>query len=196
MNIEDYLSDIPEYIKIAMYKAIERNGEEYIKAVYSAHKGHLKAAKKAHKLIDKESEEILKKNPVSCKKGCSYCCHVHIYISQDEAQLIINHCNHNSIDINIERLRKQQNIGIEDWIKQPIEKAQCVFLKDNECQIYNIRPMTCRKFFVASDPKFCDITTINRIAILNNIKVELFVASIFDVREHGSMPDMLIKYLK
>ena len=44
---------------------------------------------------------------ISCKKGCSFCCHSHADISTDESELIKLVASANKIDIDCELLKRQ-----------------------------------------------------------------------------------------
>lgn len=108
--------------------------------------------------LDSEVEEsIISKYPeITCKKGCAYCCHQKIGISQAEAYLIINFVSFWNIKINWDLLMSQK--GHEDWSKIPFKSSKCIFLgEDNLCKIYEVRPGACRWYFSLQDPKLCDI---------------------------------------
>jgi Fe-S-cluster containining protein len=79
-----------------------------------------------------------------CKTGCSHCCHVDVEIIYAEAAYIqeMTGIKHNEI------YKKQKN----DFHKT---KTPCPFLKDNNCSIYEFRPIACRAFFTIDSVEFC-----------------------------------------
>lgn len=78
---------------------------------------------------------------MSCKKGCSHCCHIDVQITTLEAELI------------------QMRQGIP---AQPApqfthgHRDPCPFLaSDGSCGIYESRPLICRMYQVVGDPENC-----------------------------------------
>lgn len=72
----------------------------------------------------------------SCKLGCSHCCDLTVAATNDEMKLI-------------EQYVKENNLKVNQTPKK------CLYLKDNSCQIYDIRPGACRKYFSVDDPIKC-----------------------------------------
>lgn len=113
-------------------------------------------ARKLHQVIDKiiEEDKLDLPKEVSCKKGCSICCHLNVVVTNDEADLLFEKYD-KSQD---EKLKRQA--AVTDDLKYPsilgYSDAACVFLKDNECSVYEDRPMACRSYRVISDPDECD----------------------------------------
>lgn len=92
---------------------------------------------------------------ISCRKGCAHCCKQKVDISSVEAQLIVDFCKEENIQINVDYLRKQAQLDETNWIGN--ESAACSFLgKDNACTVYEVRPMACRKYLVMTEPDLCD----------------------------------------
>lgn len=90
---------------------------------------------------------------VSCKKGCNFCCHINVDISETEAQLIL-----------IEEVLSSDQVGIfkeqKDYTMQEHSEkySPCGFLSElGECSIYSVRPLSCRKYFVVNEPNLCDV---------------------------------------
>ena len=190
----NYLSSLPPQVKIEIKGMLDKYSTDYLKMLTPSNRSQVKAAKTIHKLVDSAVETFLKDNRATCKKGCSYCCHVFIYATIDEARLITNHCAHNNIEVDRKVLEKQSKYTKDNWTGQ--ELTACAFLKGGTCSIYGIRPIACRKFYVASDPKLCDINTgENRIAILNNMPLEILVGGVYQAREPDSLPRQLLKLL-
>jgi len=102
-----------------------------------------------------EHEEY--KKHVSCKKGCSFCCHSEIYCTSFEAKDIKKFVRKNKIKYDKELLKKQRK-GYDNlkWAEK-----KCVFLSNKgECNIYEVRPMVCRTHNAISDPEICDRSVI------------------------------------
>ncbi len=70
-----------------------------------------------------------------CARGCGHCCHVHVPITDFEAQYIGNHIGTNPVTL-------KQNIYHDRM--EFSGKTPCPFLNNGECSIYESRPLTCR----------------------------------------------------
>ena len=117
----------------------------------------------AYEFIDvKLAEQIESSKNIkpTCKKGCTYCCHLNVGIGSNEAKILSKHLDENQIT----HLKKQRLVlaglgkneyesfpHVTDW-----ETSACVFLKNSECSVYADRPMACRMYYVATEPKLCD----------------------------------------
>ena len=93
-------------------------------------------------IFQKELDRIVKhelgQHTPSCKPGCSYCCTITVATTKDEKELI---------DLFV----KQKNLTLNQTPKK------CLYLKDNLCQIYEVRPGACRKYFSIGDPETCNL---------------------------------------
>lgn len=117
---------------------------------------------------------------ISCRKGCSYCCHYIVAVLSAEAFLIRDEImalpsdERNGILQNflnaIERIRsikipaydtkavdgdsmKKCIENIADWHKKV--DMPCAFLADNACSMYEQRPLICRECLTISAPATC-----------------------------------------
>ncbi|MBL4576548.1 MAG: YkgJ family cysteine cluster protein [Opitutaceae bacterium] len=132
---------------------------EYKRAKKEA--GGISAAVNFHKLIDLEVGENMDSEMgrrVQCKKGCAFCCNIHVDATDDEADLLSAYMKHENIEIDKEKLQRQSNYDRENWHSQPFEDWSCVFVDDNtkSCKVYEHRPASCRKLLVLSAPQLCD----------------------------------------
>jgi len=94
--------------------------------------------------------------PVSCRKGCSSCCHQPIRLVDEELDLIIEYVKVNDIKINLKKLEQQNRFQPNDYFEYPDKESACVFLGvDGACRIYPVRPSTCRNYHVTSPPENC-----------------------------------------
>jgi len=72
---------------------------------------------------------------LQCQKGCSQCCYVDLSVFEIEARAIINW---------FEQLTPTQRLA---WLKKtqtPLKDGACAFLRDEQCIIYEARPLICR----------------------------------------------------
>lgn len=81
-----------------------------------------------------------------CKSGCSYCCHTRVEALPVEVFRIAQHLSQLAgaqLDELKNRLKKQVSAadGSLAWKDRPA----CVFLVEDRCSIYEIRPGVCRK---------------------------------------------------
>ncbi len=74
---------------------------------------------------------------VACSKGCSYCCHSEIGLSQVEADYIASKIGVPAKRLMMDLTRK----GRAPWVDPD---RPCPFLHESSCLIYAYRPMTCR----------------------------------------------------
>ena len=104
------------------------------------------------KIADAVGAEVAKVAP--CKRGCSHCCHQATSIYRSEAKAIGE-----KIGVAPASPEPQQfGAAALAAIRQKHRGVPCVFLKDGECSIYEVRPMACRTHFsLADDAKPCDI---------------------------------------
>jgi hypothetical protein len=73
---------------------------------------------------------------VACKKGCSYCCHMPVVVSQVEAEYIAKQTG-----IKAATIQPKNPEDIVEWVDRD---KPCPFLRNDMCSIYAFRPMNCR----------------------------------------------------
>ena len=126
-----------------------------------------------HKIIDETIEyqiEIDKQDgyrPYHCHKGCSNCCYQSVACTGEEAELIYRYCEDNRIEIDFEKLQRQQKFMETDsnnnfyektaWNVQPEEDQACAFLnkEDRSCAIWEVRPFVCRVHLAEKTNEYC-----------------------------------------
>jgi Fe-S-cluster containining protein len=116
---------------------------------------------------------------VSCKKGCSACCHMEVEVTNYEAE-ILKEVVVAGYKINRERLQAQSKRGLQDkaW-REGMRNSNnpCVFLDDEgSCGIYENRPVMCRRHSVTSPAKNCE-TLDATIVIRYFPKVDLWISA-------------------
>jgi len=95
---------------------------------------------------------------VQCRKGCAACCHVHVDVFPQEAQLLLMLAHDDGIEIDYARLARQATKNADTWRELSIEDQRCVFLgEDRACRVYEHRPGNCRKYLVVTEPDLCDM---------------------------------------
>ena len=90
---------------------------------------------------------------VACKRGCSACCHIEVDVTAGEANLALQAAADAGHDVDRDRVELQATTA---WDDLPIEDRACVFLRGNECAIYQYRPLACRLHMVVDTADFCD----------------------------------------
>lgn len=91
---------------------------------------------------------------VSCRKGCSFCCNINVDLTEGEFDVIVDTINEQKLQIDWPLVSHQLSMNIKE--RGLTKKSACVFLKNNECSIYNTRPNICRMYHVISEPALCD----------------------------------------
>lgn len=121
------------------------------------------------------------KKEIKCKTGCTACCFIEVDISTNEATVIIDYCKENNIEVNKAYLTEQAAVGRNTYSSL----SRCVFLKDNLCSIYPVRPVACRKHWVKTDPALCDFSEniTNQVGSYFNINTEILASAMLNVNE-------------
>ena len=121
------------------------------------------------------------KKEIQCKAGCTACCFIDVDISADEATVIIDYCRENDIEVDKAYLTEQAAIGRRSYSAL----SRCVFLKDNFCSIYPVRPIACRKHWVKTDPALCDFSKniINQVGGFFNLNTEILASAMLNVND-------------
>ncbi|MFZ1304421.1 MAG: YkgJ family cysteine cluster protein [Ferruginibacter sp.] len=153
------------------------------------------ATKEVYKAIDGffNAAPADNKKEIQCRAGCTACCFIEIDVSVDEAATIINYCKENGIEIDREYLTQQAAAGRKSYSGL----SQCVFLKENLCSIYPVRPIACRKHWVKTDPALCDFSEniINPVGGYFDVNTEILASALLHVDETGALEKMLLREL-
>lgn len=163
-----------------------------------ATEGIITAVLTAYKSIDTIHEEAFKDSAESiscfdCKTA--YCCHQNVDICEAEATVIAQYCKENKIKISRKHLQQQLNYNNDNIAFAKC--SACVFLKDNRCGIYPVRPAGCRIHHVTTPLEFCDTKLYKRVKIgfVNNSGAVLIKAVLFEEGgKRNRMPRLLLKY--
>lgn len=86
------------------------------------------------------------KTQMECKKGCSKCCQTDISVFDIEAERIREWFS---------QLESAEVERLKDLWKTPHQEGYCVFLYQDQCTVYEARPLICRTqglpLYVASE---------------------------------------------
>jgi len=128
-------------IKRSFWKKLEREVNKTIEYLETSSDDQTNKLIKSIKLIPKINKPL---SPLfSCKKGCSTCCeYSEIGISIIEAEYINKNIKHSFSFQRYPSISKEHN-------------NPCPFLINNQCSIYDFRPLVCRTYHVFTDPINC-----------------------------------------
>lgn len=130
--------------------------------------------------------------PVSCRMGCSHCCKINVDISMVEAMLLLPH-----LPVGVEDKLKIQ-AEATDYPALPVEDRTCVFLENDICTVYDVRPLACRTYLVITNPKFCDLNNgeSNDVQALKRFDTEAMSAAIYALYGAKNMAKQLLELIK
>jgi Fe-S-cluster containining protein len=151
-----------------------------------------------HQLIDLALEEA-KSLPITCRSGCSGCCHFAVEITRDEAELLVELLA-TGVEIDLDKLERQANRepSSPEWQVHWSEESRCVFLgADSRCRIYEHRPAACRKLLVTTPAELCTSASAE-IQPINALAAEIIVSAAMSLEDHtqGTLPSMLARCIR
>lgn len=133
--------------------------------------------------------------PISCKAGCSACCHQKVDLGTFEASLIEAYLKEHRTAVDAQRLRTQTEAlkgGPGSFEKLPFEDRRCVFLSAGQtCSIYSVRPLMCRRHFVKSDPALCRSEEFFRLEMDVNPDTDAYLSAYVTRNATQSLPEFL-----
>jgi len=125
-----------------------RDGQTRAKVLELASQAHRFAGQIISR-VEQELGELLQ--PVACKAGCSFCCYHQILITPPEAFQIGDYLQRKFTDHDQQALavKAQKNIQVVDGkdleaIVHARPQLPCIFLQNNRCSLYEVRPLGCR----------------------------------------------------
>ncbi len=135
-------------------------------------------ARALHALVEEEIDSE-KDIQISCRKGCSACCHMEVEVTSHEARILGKLVKDGHV-IDRERLKRQSQRELQDpqW-KQGSRNPDnpCVFLNgEGSCSIYDHRPVMCRRHSVTTPAKNCETLDAN-ITVRYFPKVDLYISA-------------------
>lgn len=135
------------------------------------------------------------REPITCKSGCSACCHMYVSISEDEAALIRRELRREGREIPLAALKRQAAESLEVFYQRPFKQRVCPFLGEHgACSIYDYRPSACRTLIVVSPAENC--ITANNTAPVMVLQVELLTSAALSAGDgQGNLSSKLLKIL-
>lgn len=175
--------------------------QHYLQEYHKAKEGHLDSSVAANfqwtiqDHIDQGLKEDSVGKTVKCGKGCSFCCYLLVDVNKHEASLIKEWSEYNGVNIDWKKAERLSGETQESWKNLPVAEKRCQFLtKGGECSIYDVRPASCRKHMVITEPELCDTTKPgNMIGKYNNVVAEIIASAMFNATQSGSISKMLME---
>lgn len=163
-----------------------------------------------HRLIDDTMADDKARDPatyerVQCKKGCDFCCYVHVGVSDDEADLLARVIADGEVEVDMAKLEEQAKWPSDKWAKEDPRKRGCVFLdsETRSCKVYAYRPAACRTYLVVTDPELCRIEIggpPKNVSSVCSPSVEILASAACNIvvkdETHQSLPAKTLKRLK
>ena len=197
-TLKGYLQQHPELFE-QVKSAIEHYVREYRRAAQLAGDDKKSLAHSFHIAMDKLIKESVDAvgSELSCKKGCAHCCYVNVDISEDEAALILYAIKEKGIQLDIQKLEHQARA--ERWNQIAYKDRRCPLLgADNQCMIYEHRPMSCRKYYVRTPPEMCNSQKYpaGDVGVLSINLAEAMASAIFSLIDSDRLSRMILKKMK
>jgi Fe-S-cluster containining protein len=142
---------------------------EFKKSLMDVPPGEIRGVFLQNTLDDLMNEEDIKAKEygedlkITCKKGCSHCCHKLVYVTPDEGMLLARklltlengELSQKTLD-NLEfQASYEPHQQLDYWMLDE-KKSKCVFLAaDQSCRVYSNRPANCRILRVKSPAYNC-----------------------------------------
>ena len=177
--IQDYIDQFKEVLK-------HNDGAETIHQAYKMLNDYFR------KDFDKQIKE-----KITCKKGCSFCCHINVDCTQMEVDLILQYIRAYNIPVDAKVLELHAKSTMKE--RPLLEKSACVFLSaEGNCNIYDVRPLACRKYFIVSDPTLCNYKTnpLDNVKIYPDLQMELVTSALVNIQQPENMASLLQKKIK
>lgn len=160
-------------------------------------------AQRAHEEVDhqlsKDLSDPLAVSLVTCRRGCSACCHTQVSCTIEEASLLAKKVQEKGLEINMTYLEKQAMTPAERWYGLTYDERKCVFVNSaGECSLYEDRPSVCRSNYVISNPIQCDTSDgVERpLRMLKTERADMAIVGQFRAsKKTGTLPSLLYEVL-
>ena len=151
-----------------------------------------------HLLMDRELKATAP-FALSCRKGCTGCCHYEVEITQNEAVLLKDAVVGGlSIDDDRLHLQAERERQSPEWRRFGHRDNRCVFLaEDGACRVYHDRPSICRKHVVTTPVAACS-TAGEVVAPVQVLLAEILLSAELSLEGtvYGSLSKMLLQSLQ
>lgn len=160
-------------------------------------------AQRAHEEVDhqlsKDLSDPLAQSLITCRRGCSACCHTQVSCTIEEASLLAKKVQERGLEIDLTLLERQAKAALETWYELAYEERKCVFVNSQgECSLYEDRPSVCRSNYVISDPIQCDTSDgVERpLRMLKTERTDMAIVGQFKAsKKTGTLPSLLYEVL-
>ena len=93
--------------------------------------------------------------PVSCEKGCAWCCFQEVFAITHEFLYLNDYVQKQLTEAEragvLERAQEKVKLSMNKTVEEQLKiRAACPFLESNSCMVYEARPMACRIYLSAS----------------------------------------------
>jgi len=121
-------------------------------------------AQSAEAVAEATSAEARARQPprpaLACREGCAGCCRKAVGTAVPEVERIVHYLRANSSGAQLaafqaralELVEKRRALKNDRWAAS---RLPCVFLEEERCSVYPVRPLTCRGF-TSSDARACE----------------------------------------
>jgi Fe-S-cluster containining protein len=100
------------------------------------------------------------RSPLACQEGCAWCCHKTVGTAVPEVERIIRYLRSTLSEEQLADLQarasslvqQRRQLQNDRWTAS---RLPCVFLQENRCLVYPVRPLTCRGF-TSRDARACE----------------------------------------
>lgn len=147
-------------IRKIFYRDGYRLAHEYLDQELSAGQ-FTEAIRALYSAIDQLLEAFLQRadaenQPISCKKGCAWCCHQEVFAITHEFlylhEYVKSHLSEAERKRVLERAREKVKLTMNKALEEQLKiRSACPFLDSGSCMVYEARPMACRIYLSASE---------------------------------------------
>ena len=164
---------------------------------------HYTWAQKAHEQVDHELgrdlDTPLAHSLITCRKGCSACCHTQVSATIEEAELLVKRVEEKQIELDWNLLKLQASYNPENWLRLNFDKRKCMFVSsEGSCLVYEDRPSVCRSNYVIGPPSLCSTHDgIQRpIRMLKTPRADMAIVGQYKAaKKVGTLPALLYEVL-
>ncbi|HEY1079764.1 MAG TPA: YkgJ family cysteine cluster protein [Bdellovibrio sp.] len=200
--LQNFLSQQQDLLNHEDYQALSNEVDDLIlkyQGILEVTGPGIARAQKVHEFLN-EQNQAFSHVKTSCPKGCGFCCHLEVEITQDDAEALAEEVARLNIPLDLERLTNQSQRIRQDaaWAKGAVPENRCVMLDEtNSCRVYEARQTNCRRLSVVSPVSDCHTpgaSPVSRIIPMT----EFFMSGYISIPSltFGSLSKMLIPALE